>query len=451
MQLIVRQSCGLSGEVSPPGDKSISHRAILLSAMAAGCSRIRRFLNSGVTHVMLEVINHLGVSWKIAGDELVIESPGLHAFTRPAARLDCGNSATTLRLLAGVLAAAGVPAVLDGSPGLRRRPMKRIIEPLQQMGVDIQASEEGTAPLSLSGRAAGKRLNGLSYVSPVASAQVKSCILLAGLASGAPIHYTEPVLSRDHSERMFTALGIDIQTTRSSSASTAVMQPGGLSFLHPLDLRIPGDFSAAAFILVAAVITPGSDVTIRDVGLNPTRLGLLLTLQEMGAAIEVENVREECCEPVGDIRVRASRLHGATVNAGRVVEMIDEFPVFAVAAACAGGITEVSDAEELRHKESDRIGMLCRELKKQGVAVAETPDGFRIRGNGAITGGETVDPHGDHRLAMGLAVLGLRAERPICIKNAEIINESYPEFPTVLKGLGADLNVLDGEEDSNAE
>jgi 3-phosphoshikimate 1-carboxyvinyltransferase len=422
-----------------PGDKSLSHRAALFAAMADGESHIENFLVSGVTDAMLAALTSLGVPWQLQGTSLHVHGVGLRRADGgcPVASevlLDCGNSATTLRLLAGALAAWGAAAMLDGSPGLRRRPMRRITEPLQSMGVQIE-SQDGCAPLTL--RPASLPLRPLDYTLPIASAQVKSCLLLAALRGAAPTTLIEPGPSRDHTERMLRAMGVDVTNQRMDNGNwiTHLVPPQPPS-LKPLHISLPGDMSAAAFLIVAALITPGSQITLRQVGLNPTRTGLLDALSEMGARLDLTNLGEQGGEPVGDITVRYSLLHGVQVSGDCVVRMIDEFPIFAVAAACAHGKTLVRDAEELRHKESDRISALGQELRILGVHFDETPDGFIILGGQPLLGGQ-VQSHGDHRLAMSLAVSGLAARHPVQVNGAEMIVESFPEFVTVLRSLGA--------------
>jgi len=441
MNLLIHPGHALQGEVRLPGDKSLSHRTALFAALAQGSSRADNFLVSGVTTAMLGALSGLGVPWQLDGTTLHVQGRGLGGLRAPAAALDCGNSATTLRLLTGALAAAGVAATVDGSAGLRRRPMDRIVEPLRQMGTPIVASGPGNgAPLCLAGRPAGQPLRALEYSLPVASAQVKSCLMLAALAGDGPSTLVEPALSRDHSERMLASMGVTIETLLTPSGPAVRVTPPDRP-LAPLHMQIPGDFSAAAFLLVAALVTPGSELLLHNIGLNPTRTGLLVTLLEMGADIEVLNPRQASGEPAGDLRVRFSALRGVTVSGARVVEMIDEFPVFAAAAAFAAGRTEVREALELRYKESDRIGALCAELRGQGVSVTEREDGFIIDGNGCPAGGAAVNPHGDHRLAMALAVLGLGARLPLQIQSAEIIRESFPEFVDVLRQAGAEFEI----------
>ena len=437
MKLLISAGQPLIGEVadgsalSIPGDKSLSHRAALFSALAEGESRITNFLDSGVTRAMLSSLSALGVEWSLNEGSLRVVGHGLRTFIPPDKALYCGNSATTMRLLAGALAAAGIPAILDGSEGLRKRPMGRIVEPLQNMGVPIEMTEAGTAPLVLAARATQRHLMARDLQLAQASAQVKTCLLLAGLAADGKVVIHEPAPSRDHSERMLRAMGVAIQTP---DALTIELTPPS-SALKPLSMRLPGDFSAAAFLIVAAVIVPGSDIWLRGIGLNPGRVGLLETLLEMGADITLTNQDIQGGEPQGDIHVRASKLQGVAVRGERVVQMIDEFPIFAVAAAAAQGTTVVSDAEELRYKESDRIAVLVKQLELIGVKVTEKTDGFTILGGQLLKGGE-VDSMGDHRLAMSLAVAGLVSQQPVLIRHAEMINESFPQFVQVINGLG---------------
>lgn len=438
----------LSGSVSLPGDKSISHRAALFAALAEGESRIENLLVAGVTEAMLKALADLGVRWELDGSRLTVHGRGFHAWDRTSEPiiLDCANSGTTMRLLAGALAALGVHAVLDGSPGLRRRPMKRIVAPLQAMGVRIQASSGTTAPLKVEARSQGWKLHALDYTLPVASAQVKSCLLLAALAAGGPSVLREPGPSRDHSERMLRGMGVAV--TSSLERSNVMRNPYYVTrldppkplHLAPLNLVVPGDISSAAFLIVAAAITPGSRVTLKDVGLNTTRTGLLDALQSMGADIRVIPREERSGEPVGDIQVSYAPLQGTHISGSLVVRMIDEFPVFAIAASCAQGQTRISQAEELRHKESDRISALCAELRKLGIDSRETPDGFVVNGGGMFQGG-IVETHGDHRLAMALSVAGLASQKSVTVDGAQVVTESFPEFTTKLHHLGADIRL----------
>ena len=449
MKIVAAPGRPLNGSVSLPGDKSISHRAALFAALSVGESHINNFLVAGVTKVMLRALSELGVPWDLVDTTLKVQGRGLprnHHSTVPVL-LDCGNSGTTMRLLAGALSALGLPAILDGSAGLRSRPMKRIVEPLQAMGVSIQASPGYTAPLNLAGRASNRKLLPLEYNLPVASAQVKSCLLLAALDADGTTTLREPGPSRDHTERMLNAMGVAIAKETKSIPGDQVclyetrLTPPNPPELAPLSLDIPGDISSASFLIVAALITPGSSITLQGVGLNPTRTGLLDALQSMGADIQISNLTESHGEPIGDLLVRYGPLRSTQISGSLVVRMIDEFPAFAVAAANAQGRSVVSQAAELRNKESDRISDLCGELLRLGVDVEETADGFAINGGEILKGGE-VDPHADHRLAMALAVAGLAAQEPVVIQDAGIIAESYPKFGSSLRDLGVDIRSL---------
>ncbi len=449
MELTVYPGRALRGKVALPGDKSISHRSALFAALAPGRSRIQNFLDAGVTRVMLEALDQLGVRCRLdtqvpgSSPELVVEGTGLHDLKPPREPLDCGHSGTTIRFLAGALAAAGIPAELDGSTGLRKRPMGRIVDPLQKMAVPITAAAGGVAPLRLEKRADSQRLRAIDYVLPVASAQVKTALILAALDADGAVSLTEPGRSRDHTERMLSAMGARIRVGKhpeSPGHVTVTVEPLEAP-LSPLDLSIPGDISSAAFLLVAALITPGSKITLLEVGINPTRAGLLDALQRMGGKIAVENTRHVGGEPVADIRAETSALHGIDVQGELVIRMIDEFPIFGVAAAFAEGTTRVSDASELRLKESDRIQVLVDRLNRLGAQVEERADGFVVQG-ARPEGGVSVDPARDHRLAMSLAVAGLAAAEPVVVSNAGIIEQSYPGFSSALQRLGADLTAV---------
>ncbi len=439
MNLHVRPGTALRGKIDLPGDKSLSHRAALFAAIADGESKIDKFLVAGVTEVMLGCLSALGVNWRLEGNTLYVSGKGLSGLTSPEAPLFCGNSATTLRLLAGVLGAAGIPAILDGTPGLRSRPMNRIVSPLQQMGVNVSAAGGG-APLEF--HPTTGRLKGIDHTLSVASAQVKSCLLLAGLRAESEIILREPALSRDHTERLLRKSGIEVWSDQAPTRDGANeyitrMRPPDELHLSPLNVSLPADISAAAFLLVAALITPGSELVICDVSTNPTRTGLLDVLAEMGANLRVETKPDQGGEPVGDLVVQASSLHGIEVSGPTVVRMIDEFPAFAVAAAFAQGVTVVRDAEELRYKESDRIQAVCCQLRQLGADIQETRDGFILHG-GELRGG-LVQAEGDHRLAMSLAVAGLASRDEVSVRGAEIFRESFPGFLDALTALGAEI------------
>lgn len=433
--------CSLRGEYCLPGDKSLSHRMALFAALVEGQSCISNFLLSGVTQAMLSALTALGVDWELKDDRLTVMGKGFSGLKPPQAVLDCGNSATTLRLLAGALAAANLSATLDGSDGLRRRPMERILTPLCRMGVKITGSS-GCAPLQITPTALP--LKAVDYLLPVASAQVKSCLLLAALSADGPVFLREPGPSRDHTERLLQAMGVElrswIETAQGEDKAHYIIRLDPLMghSLLPLNMPIPGDISSAAFLIVAALVVPGSEILLRNVGLNPTRTGLLDALWAMGADIQVLNPSAGPGEPCGDLLVRSSHLHGTQVAGPLVVRMIDEFPAFAVAAAFAEGETVVSQAEELRYKESDRISALRQEFNRLGIRIREASDGFTVAGGEQPDGGEA-NPHGDHRLAMALGLVGLASSRPVTVLGAEVIDESFPEFVSVLQSFGADL------------
>ncbi|RPI98131.1 MAG: 3-phosphoshikimate 1-carboxyvinyltransferase [Chloroflexi bacterium] len=446
MRLIVTPGNPLRGSARVPGDKSLSHRALLFGALASGESRIGNFLVSGVTKVMLDALAALGVDWTLDENILRVKGKGFAGLRSPNTALNCGNSATTIRMMAGALAAAGIEAVLDGSPGLRRRPMERIVEPLRCMGVPVEASEGGTAPLRLGARPTGKKLSAAVLDLPVSSAQVKTCLLLAALAADGETVLYEPGPSRDHTERMLRSMGVEVESRIVEWGGRVLYETHIMPLetaLKPVEMNLPGDISAAAFLIVAATITPGSDISIAGVSINPTRTGIVDALRGMGAEIEIVETGQQAGEPVGDLRVRYAQLVGGRVDGALVVRMIDEFSVFGSAAACAEGDSIVRDASELRYKESDRIHTLCEELGRLGVVTEEADDGFTI--HGGTPGGGTVQSHGDHRLAMAMTVAGLAARAPVIVEGAEIIDESFPAFMETLCRLGANISV---EEDN---
>ena len=410
----------LQGHVMFPGDKSLAHRAVLFAALAEGVSTVRNYPDSGVTRAMRGALDSLGVPSRLEGGMLTLTGNGLKPFPCSGAVVPCGNSATTIRLLAGAVAGTRSSAVLDGSEGLRKRPMDRIAEPLRLMGADV-VTTDGRAPIAIS----PAPLHGMDYTLPVASAQVKSCLELAALGADAPVTLHEPGPSRDHSARMLRAMG----ATVISDGLTETIYPA--TSLKPLDGTLPGDISSAAFLLAAAAIVPGSRVTFADVGLNPTRTGVLDILSSMGAHISTANEHVEFGEPIGDITLESAPLHGVEIAGDLVVRSIDEFPALAAVAAFAEGVTVVRGAEELRYKETDRIAAIVAQLGALGVKVEERPDGFTVWG-GTLTGG-TARANGDHRLAMSMAVCGLRA--PVVVEGAEILNESFPEFEPLLSSL----------------
>jgi len=424
--LTVHPAAGLRGHLRVPGDKSISHRTLLLGALADGTSEVHGFLPSGDCLATLGCIRALGVTVDRQGEtDLLIHGRGLHGLQTPVAALDCVRSGTSMRLLSGILAGQTFDSVLTGDPQLLRRPMRRIADPLRLMGAEID-DVEGHAPLAIH----GTPLQGMTHPLAIASAQVKSALLLAGLYAEGTTVVVQPGPARDHTERMLGAMGARLDT----EGLTVTLQPSAC--LAPLALTVPGDISSAAFPLVAALLVPGSEVTLAGVGLNPTRTGLLDVLHAMGAQVVVAHAHEEGGELAGDITVRASRLRGTSVGGDTVVRMIDEFPIFAVAATQAEGKTVVRDAAELRVKETDRVATVVAELQKLGAKIEACPDGFVVEGPARLHGG-VVDSHGDHRLGMALAVAGLVAEDTVIVEGAERIADSFPGFVGLMRALGA--------------
>lgn len=445
-RLLARPGGPLRGDCAVPGDKSISHRAVMLGGIASGVSRVRGFLQGADCQATLRALAALGCTIELrpepptAGSEqppelvVQIEGRGLAGLREPSAPLDCQNSGTTMRLLAGLLAGQRFASFLVGSPQLCRRPMERVVRPLRQMGAQLIGRQGGRlAPLALAG-CSDRPLRGLTYELPVPSAQVKSCLLLAGLYADAAVTVDEPAPTRDHSERMLASMGAQLE--RRGSRVTIAPQPR----LQALELQVPGDASSAAFVLVAAALIGGSEITVRGVGINPTRSGLVATLQEMGAAIAYENRRESAGEPVADLRLTQRPLTACDCRGARVVTMIDEIPILAVAATQAQGRTVIADAGELRVKETDRILVTATELRKLGADITPTADGLVIVGPTPLRGAP-VKSHGDHRLAMALAVAGLIATGETLIEGTEVTADSFPGFAATLQRLGADLSA----------
>ena len=421
MDVIIRPAAPIRGRVRVPGDKSISHRAAIVGALASGVTRVRGFLRADDCLRTLECLRALGVKIEEVEGGLVI-SGSSGRLTAPARVLYAGNSGTTMRLLSGVLAGQPFTAEIDGDQSLRRRPMDRVADPLRQMGTRIVARNGAYPPL----RITGGKLQGIAYELPVASAQVKSAILLAGLFADGDTEVVEPVATRDHTERMLAAFGVPLRREGSRVRLTPAVPQG-----RPVE--VPGDISSAAFLLAAAAAIEHSELTVEDVGLNPTRIGVLDVLRAMNATVSTELIREGPVEPVGAISVRGGRLHGTTVAGELIPRVIDELPVLCVLAAVAEGRTVIRDAAELRVKESDRIGVLARGLRALGAAVVERPDGMEIDG-GRLRGG-VVDAEGDHRIAMAFAVAGLLAEGPVTVRGAEAVAVSFPGFFETLRAL----------------
>jgi 3-phosphoshikimate 1-carboxyvinyltransferase len=422
----------LRGRVRVPGDKSISHRSIMLGAIAEGTSEIAGFLEGDDSLATLAAFRAMGV--RIEGPDggrVRVHGVGLHGLQQPEAPLDLGNSGTSMRLLSGLLAGQRFPSTLVGDVSLSARPMRRVTEPLALMGARIRTAAEGTAPLRVE---PAPVLRGIRYPMPVASAQVKSCLLLAGLHAQGETCVVEPAPTRDHTERMLAAFGYPV---RRDGASVCVNGGGRLTACR---LDIPADISSAAFFLVGASIAPGSDLVLEHVGMNPTRVGVLNILRQMGADIAVINARDAGGEPVADLRVRSTRLRGIRIPEDQVPLAIDELPALFVAAACAEGETLLTGAEELRVKESDRIQVMADGLKALGVEAEPRPDGIRIRG-GSYRGG-SIDSRGDHRIAMSFAMAALRSESAITIADCANVNTSFPGFAALAAGAGLAIEAV---------
>ena len=427
LEFHVRAGGRLHGELRVPGDKSISHRSIMLGALADGITEVSGFLEGEDALATMRAFRAMGVH--IEGPDqghVRIVGAGREGLHPPGATLDCGNSGTTMRLLTGLLCGQGFAVTLDGDASLRRRPMERVAKPLRLMGAQIETGESGRPPVRILPVA---RLHAIHYDLPVASAQVKSAVLLAGLFAHGRTSVTEPEPTRDHSERMLQAFGVKVERV---GATAAVV---GGQRLTGTRIQVPGDISSAAFFLVAASIAPGSELLLRDVGMNPTRTGVVDILRLMGADIGVENARLAGGEPIADLRVRAAPLHGIDVPEHLVPLAIDEFPVLFVAAANAAGRTRVTGAAELRVKESDRIQVMADGLACLGVKAEPTPDGMVIDG-GQPYGGGTIDSHGDHRIAMAFAVAALRAGADIQIRDCDNVATSFPGFVALAAQAG---------------
>lgn len=426
---ISRSAGPLRGTLRVPGDKSVSHRAVMLGAIAEGVTRVHGFLEGEDTRATARILGQLGARIETpAAGERIVHGVGLHGLRGSDAPLDCGNAGTGMRLLAGLLAGQGFDSVLVGDASLSKRPMARVVDPLTAMGARID-SRDGLPPLRIHG---GQALRGMRHAPAVASAQVKSALLLAGLYADGETEVVEKHPTRDYTERMLEAFGVPI------AYAPGHARLRGRPVLKATEIQVPADFSSAAFFLVAASVTPGSDLMLPAVGLNPRRTGLLEALRMMGADIDVRNRREVAGEPIGDLRVRHAPLQGVDLPEAIVPDMIDEFPALFVAAALADGETRVHGAAELRVKESDRLGVMARALRTLGVEVDEQPDGARIRG-GALHGGR-VESHGDHRIAMSAAIAGLRARDAVTITDCANVATSFPGFVEQANGCGFALS-----------
>lgn len=415
----------IQGEYTPPGDKSISHRLVMLGALADGVSEFTHFLNADDCRRTISAFQAMGVGFEetidrvgmAASARLKVSGVGLGGLSKPKQELELGNSGTTIRLLLGILAGQSFEAKLTGDASLSQRPMRRVTEPLRKMGAQIRGREDANfAPLTIHGGA----LHGIRWCNEIASAQVKSAILLAGLFAEGETSVEEPVASRDHTERLLAAFGA---TIRRSNRMASVQK---VDRLQPIQFEVPGDFSSAAFLIVAALLVPNSDLIIRRVGLNPTRIGLLGVLESMGADLKVEAVKDQG-EPVGDIHVKSSKLKGITVTKEMIPSLIDELPILMAACALADGTSMIKGAEELRIKETDRIRSMATGLGAIGAKVKELEDGCMIEGVGEFQGG-TVSSFGDHRTAMSFFIAGLRSKEGVLVKDIDCIQTSYPTF-----------------------
>ena len=429
LQYRVQPGGKVSGAIQVPGDKSISHRAIMLGAIAEGSTRISGFLEGEDALATIQAYRDMGVAIEGPNNgNVIVHGVGMHGLKTPMRAIDLGNSGTAMRLMAGILSAQSFDSTLIGDESLTARPMKRVTDPLAQMGAVIKTADGGRPPLNITG---GQPLQGMAYTMPMASAQVKSCLLLAGLYAEGTTSITEPGVTRDHTERMLRGFGYSVE----KDDATVSVQGGGM--LKATDVAVPGDISSAAFFMVAAAIAPGSDITLTKVGVNPTRIGILSLLRLMGADIGFANKHCSGGEDIADIRVRHCALNGIEIPRQQVPLAIDEFPVLFIAAAVAEGRTILTGAEELRVKETDRIQVMADNLQALGVKAQATPDGMIIDG-GEIQGG-TVDSCGDHRIAMAFAVAGLIAKGPITILNCNNVATSFPGFPAIASRAGISL------------
>ncbi|NIJ78139.1 3-phosphoshikimate 1-carboxyvinyltransferase [Xanthomonas campestris] len=431
---IARQGSALQGSLAIPGDKSVSHRAVMFAALADGVSQIDGFLEGEDTRSTAAIFAQLGVRIDTpSASQRIVHGVGVDGLQPPGQALDCGNAGTGMRLLAGLLAAQRFDSELVGDASLSKRPMRRVTGPLAQMGARIDTEDDGTPPLRVRG---GQTLHGIDFVSPVASAQVKSAVLLAGLYAQGETSVSEPHPTRDYTERMLSAFGVEIDF----SPGKARLRGG--QRLRATDIAVPADFSSAAFFIVAASIIPGSDVLLRAVGLNPRRTGLLAALRLMGADIAEERHAEHGGEPVADLRVRYAPLQGVQIPEALVPDMIDEFPALFVAAAAATGKTVVTGAAELRVKESDRLAAMATGLRALGVQVDETPDGATIHGGsiGSIGSG-VIESHGDHRIAMAFAIAGQLSTGSVRVNDVANVATSFPGFDSLARGAGFGLET----------
>lgn len=420
-----KRTTGLKGEVTVPGDKSVSHRSVMFGSIADGTTEIRNYLQGADCLSTISCFQKMGIAIENKGNTVLVHGRGLHGLKKPEGILDCGNSGTTTRLISGILAAQNFDVTLTGDESIQKRPMKRIIEPLSLMGADIHSLHgNGCAPLHITGRS----LRGIHYNSPVASAQVKSAILLAGLYADGETRVCEPHVSRNHTEIMLRYFGADVRT----EDTTAIIQPA--KELHGNLVEVPGDISSAAFFIAAGLIVPDSEIMIRKVGINPTRDGIIHVCKAMGADITLLNEQLDVGEPTADILVRTGQLHGTTIEGAIIPTLIDELPMIAAMACFAEGDTIIKDAAELKVKESNRIEVMVKNLTAMGADVEETEDGMIIHG-GSPLHGAVIDSKLDHRIAMTFAITGLCSDGETEILGAECVNISYPGFYQDLERL----------------
>ena len=432
------QSEALSGTIRAPGDKSISHRSMIFGAMAEGTTEVTGLLEGADILSTASVMEALGAKITKTGEgAYTVEGCGEAGFQEPATDLDCGNAGTGVRLIMGACAGYEIHATFTGDASLSSRPMNRILDPLRDMGIEAAAQDGGRLPVIL--RSDGQ-LQPLTYTPPIASAQVKSAILLAGVNTDGVTTITEPIATRDHTENMLRAFGAKVEVTKRNGADVIKLE--GPVKLKAATVHVPGDPSSAAFPIVAALITPGSDIIVENVMMNATRTGLFECLTEMGGHVQANNFRKSGGEVIADIHVKYSKLHGITVPPKRAASMIDESPILAVAAAAASGTTIMDDIGELRVKESDRITATANLLSTNGVDVEELENGLKVKG-GAVAGGGVVTTHHDHRIAMSALILGLIAENPVSIDDASMIATSFPTFYDLMRGLGAEIHEAD--------
>ena len=406
----------IKGRLRVPGDKSISHRAVMFGAISKGITNIKGFLTGADCISTISIFKKMGIDIEIQNTAVTVKGKGLYGLSKPGEILDCGNSGTTTRLVSGILSAQNFTSVLTGDKSIQKRPMNRITAPLTLMGADIK-SNNGFAPLTIT----GSSLHGIEYNSPVASAQVKSAILLAGLYADSPTTVIEPAKSRDHTELMLKKFGANLNTTKTSATINPCKE------LFATDIDVPSDISSTAFFMAAATLVPDSELILENVGINPTRDGVIKVLKDMGANIEIINSNDEF-EPVADIKVSYSRLHATTIGGDIIPTLIDELPLLAAVASMAEGKTIIKDATELKVKESNRIKVMCEELSKLGVNVVETEDGMEIEGTNKLLGNVTISTHDDHRIAMTFAILGLISDGEIKLDNKNCVEISYPGF-----------------------